>query len=73
MYSEDIEALLTLSHLVMEKCLLALPETIVGESDEVDLRSDLTRTAKYLQTLSIHFWNRFRREYLLNLRENHPV
>ena len=66
-YSEDIETPLTPSHLVMGKRLLTLPDTTVKESNEVDLRSDLTRRAKYLQTLSIHFWNRFRREYLLSL------
>ena len=64
-YSEDIETALTPSHFVMGKRLLTLPDTTVKESNEVDLRSDLTRRDKYLQTLSIHFWNRFRREYLL--------
>ena len=70
-HSEDIETPLTPSHLVMGKRLLTLPDTTVGESDEVDLRSDLTRRAKYLQTLAIHFWNRFKRGYLLNLLENY--
>ena len=71
MYSEDIKTPLTPSHLVMGKRLLTLPDTTVKESNEVDLRSDLTRRAKYVQTLSIHFWNRFRREYLLSLLENY--
>ena len=70
-YCEDIETPLTSSHLVMGKRLLILHDTTVKESNEVDSRSDLTRRAKYLQTLSIHFWNRFRREYLLSLRENY--
>ena len=71
MYSEDIETLLTPSHLVMGKRLLTLLDTAVKESNEVDLGSDLTRRAKYLQILFIHFWNRFRRECLLSLRENY--
>ena len=45
MYSEDIETPLTPSHLVMGKHLLTLPDTTVKESNEVDLRSDLTRRA----------------------------
>ena len=49
MYSEDIETPLTPSHLVMGKRLLNLPDTTVKESNEVDLRSDLTRRAKYLR------------------------
>ena len=67
MYSEDMETPLTPSHLVMGKRSLTLPDTTIKESNEVDLRSDSMRRAKYLQTLSMHFWNRFRREYLLSL------
>ena len=70
-YSEDIETHITPSHLVMGKRLLTSRDATVGESDKVDLRSDLTRRAKFLQHLSFHFWNRLRREYLLSLRENY--
>ena len=55
----------------MGKRLLTLPDTTVKESNEVDLCSDLRRRAKYLQTLSVHLWNRFRRKYLLSLQGNY--
>ena len=36
-------------------------------------RNALTRRIHYLQTLIIHYWSKWKREYLSELRERHKV
>ena len=69
-YCEDMETPLTPSHLVLGKRLLTLPDPPLQE-DFQEGRVEVTRRAKYLQVVSTHFWRRFRREYLLSLREHY--
>ena len=71
-YTEETEEPICPSHLVTGKRLTALPEY-----QETDLLPDneslvtLTPWYRYVCTLLKHFWNRFSREYLVDLREYH--
>ena len=40
-------------------------------NDEEESETGLLRRFRYLAKLRIHFWNRWRREYLTDLREHH--
>ena len=69
---EDGGEPLTPSHLVTGRRLLTLP----GESKNNDMGSnegqaELSRREKYLRTVLSHYWTRWRRDYLTQLRERH--
>lgn len=71
--TEDLEEPLTPSHLLCGRRLLSLP---CGDLPEPDpdwspKAEDLTKRVIYLQRLIDHFWNRWSKEYLLELRESH--
>ena len=69
-YAEETEEPICPSHLVTGKRLTSLPEY-----QETDLLPDneslvtLTQRYQYVCTLLKHFWKRFSREYLVDLRE----
>ena len=72
--SEDIEEALTPSHLIVGRNLLNLPDEMCYRSSEEELSLEptaviLNRRMKYLHSTIDRFWERWRREYLLNLRE----
>ena len=68
--SEDPEEPLTPSHLLVGFRILSLPGPEV--SDDPDYSpEELTRRANHLSQILQHFWNRWKREYLLELREFH--
>lgn len=72
--TEDLDEPLTPSHLLTGRRLLSLPDQNSSESSdyEADLdANDLTRRMKHLSNVMNHFWNRWREEYLLELRESH--
>ena len=71
-YTEETEEPICPSHLLTGKRLTSLPEY-----QETDLLPDneslvtLTQRYQYVCTLFKHFWKRFSREYLVDLREYH--
>ena len=67
-YDELGTEMLTPSHLIYGRRLLSLPEM---RNDEEESETALLRRFRYLAKLRIHFWNRWRREYLTDLREHH--
>ena len=73
--SEDIEELLTPSHLLCGHRILSLPDqTLAKDEDHYDTSvsgGDLTRRMKHLTKILTDFWKRWRSEYLLELREAH--
>lgn len=69
-YSDVCEQPLTPSHLVIGKRLATLPDSS-DLSDEEDDAHTLQKRARYLERLLKHFWNRWLKEYLVNLRESH--
>ena len=65
-----MEEPLTPSHLIVGRRILSVPSKSL--SDEVGQTEEtLTRRAKFLQRILDHFWNRWRSEYLTQLREYH--
>ena len=66
---------LTPSHLIFGKRLMSLPDNFYYAEPE-DFNPGLShlnanKRLRYLHTVLDHFWNRWRREYLTELRENH--
>ena len=68
--AEGIEEALTPSHLLLGRRIHTLPDPIISTTP-VSNADTLMRRFRYLTKLSSHFWNRWRREYLLSLREHH--
>ena len=73
--SDDLEEPLTPSHLLVGCRLLSLPDDLsyIDDNDEEFTVSDdtLQKRAKYLNNVINHFWNRWVKEYLLELRNAH--
>ena len=70
-YLENFGEPLTPSHLFLGKRLLREPEYVETKEEITVTTENLSRRAKYLQTLLSQFWSRWRREYLSELREAH--
>ena len=60
---------LTPAHLLCGRRLLYLPEEPREEDDETE--TSYRRRYKYINETLQHFWKRWQREYLKNLRESH--
>ena len=69
-YDNDVEEILTPSHLLLGRRLLSTFEEPFDDGCTVD-NVVLTKRMAYLRSLSEHFWKRFRDEYLLELRSHH--
>jgi hypothetical protein len=68
--SEDATELLTQSHLLVGYRILTLPDlTIPDDSDYTP--ENITRRMSHLSKTLGRFWKRWKREYLLELREFH--
>ena len=69
-YNEVDDEVLTPSHLIYGRRIKSLPDEII-EPDDVVSEAHCSERFKYLSTRLNHFWNRWRNEYLANLREFH--
>ena len=74
--SNDLEEPLTPSHLLVGRRISSLPYNLSCQRDNNDddfkVDSDrLNKRAKHLANVINQFWKRWRREYLLELRESH--
>ena len=61
--------ILTPSHLLFGRNIRSLPD--IPLEDECYMQKDLGKRYKYLKERLTHFWIRWEKEYLLNLREQH--
>ena len=67
--SEDLDEPLTPSHLLTGRRLLCLPDPPLDVDPDL---VELSLRARYLSTVLNHYWQRrWKREYLLELREQH--
>lgn len=74
-HPDDLEQPLTPSHLLVGRRLLSLPDHLTylePEDEDFELSTEsLQRRAKHLSSVLNHFWKRWGREYLLELRDAH--
>ena len=73
--ASDMDEPVTPSHLILGKRLMTLPDYF-ALTDSEDYSPDssrltLTKRLRYLGTVLEHFWNRWKKEYLLELRDSH--
>lgn len=70
--SDDIEQPLTPSHLLVGRRIMDFPDHLCEEPEDYEMTPDvLTKRARHLENTLTHFWNRWRKEYLTELRESH--
>ena len=74
-YSEFGEEVVTPSHLLVGRRLTPLSTGFATYSnfDDSDPQLNLSKRFLYLTRKLSHFWNRWRREYLVDLREAHRI
>jgi len=74
-YSELGEEVLSPSHLIHGRRLTPLSTgfSTYGSYDDYDAPLNLSKRFLYLTKTLSHFWNRWRREYLPDLRESHRM
>ena len=70
LHFDDVKEPLTPSHLVVGRRLMTIPEDCAIKEEESDIEL-LTGRQRYLILLLSHFWNRWRNDYVLSLREHH--
>ena len=69
-YSTDLESCLTPNHLLFGRRL----ELSSSQKSPISIESfDLTKHTSNVNKIIDHFWNRWRREYVVNLRESHKI
>ena len=71
LHFDDVEEPLTPSHLVVGRRLMTIPEDCAIKEEKESDTELLTRRQRYLILLLGHFWNRWRNDYHLSLREHH--
>ena len=74
--SDEVDGeVLTPSHLLVGRRLLTLPTGVETnlKLDDSDKEYALSKRFLHLTRLLSHFWNRWRREYLTDLRETHKL
>lgn len=70
--SEDVEEPLTPSHLLVGYRILTLPDPTIPDDPDYSPEG-MTRRMSHLSRVLKHFWNRWKKEYLLELREFHRM
>ena len=70
-YDNSIEEVITPSHLLLDRRVLTRLDSDFNENN-MDCNA-LSRRLHYLQTLIVHYWNRWRPKHLSELRERHKL
>ena len=72
--ADEFDKALTPNHLICGRRLEQLPDLNINHCTEEDLSPDnLNRRQQYLANLLRHWWNRWKHEYLVDLRETHNL
>ena len=71
--AEEFDKALTPSHLICGLRLEQLPDLKVPDGNEELNPNALNKRQKYLSSLLRHWWDRWKHEYLVNLRESHNL
>ena len=72
--ADEFDKALTLNHLICRRRLEQLPDLNIKHCMEEDLSpGNLNRRQQYLAKLLYHWWNRWKHEYLVDLRETHNL
>ena len=69
-YVDDLQPL-TPSQLIIGRRLLTNPNSVITETEQIQNKRVITKREKHLKQVLNHFWNRWRREYVTELREHH--
>ena len=69
-YDEVGTGVVTPSHLIYGHRLADLPDGLL-RNDEIEEEIGPMKRFRYLAKKRAHFWNRWQREYLVDLREHH--
>lgn len=70
-YDEIDEEVLTPSHLIYGRRIKSLPDENIEEAEENE--TSCSRRFRHVTLRLAHFWNRWRKEYLTDLREFHKA
>ena len=71
--AEEFDKALTPSHHICGRQLEQLPDVKVPNGNEELSPNVLNKRQKYLSSLLRHWWDRWKHEYLVNLRESHNL
>ena len=72
LYSDDTEEVITPSHLMLGRRLMSIQNTNKA-LDENETQVTLSKKMKYIKFLVDHYWQRWRTEYVTQLREYQKV
>ena len=71
---DDLDEPITPSHILIGRRLTSLPDDVCCNEDEFTVTPPtLTKRMEFINRQLNHFWSRWRKEYLLELREAHRV
>lgn len=70
-YNEVGEEVLTPSHLLHGRRIMSIPDEVIEPADVMEV--DINSRFRYLNVKLAHFWNRWHKEYLTDLREHHRL
>ena len=74
-YSEEVDNVLTPTHLIIGKRILNIPDPDSPENTEIIHESDtpsvITKRMKFLATILRHYWTQWKHHYLTELRGYH--
>ena len=72
--AEEFDKALTPSHLMCGRRLESLPDREIKDVSEENLnRKLLVKRQEFIAKLLSHWWNRWKHEYLVDLRESHDL
>ncbi len=72
-YDEVSGEMLTPAHLIHGRKLVTIPDELRDNDSDSEAENKLLKRFRYLAKKKRHYWSRWRREYLVDLREHHKV